>query len=100
MAATQQGGAHGHEVGDRVLAIANQLVQNAGDQSEGFGMVETDAASQASLGKEARLGDDELVKLWRRRQSCLISLRNIHPRIVQETKHKMKTNLFRSQLHD
>lgn len=44
-------------------AIADELVQDAGDQGEGFGVVEADAAGQAALGEEARLRYEEFVDL-------------------------------------
>lgn len=44
-------------------AIANQLLQHAGDERRGFTVVQFDAARQATLREVAKLGDDELVKL-------------------------------------
>lgn len=63
MSASEKSRAHGHEVRDSVFAIADEFVQGAGDEGEGFGVVEADAAGETALGEEAGLGDDELVDL-------------------------------------
>lgn len=52
-----------HEVGDGVVAIADQFVEDAGDQGESFGVVEADAAGEAALSELPGLGDEELVNL-------------------------------------
>lgn len=44
-------------------AIANEFVQNAGNEGEGFGVVQADTAGQAALSELAELGDDKLVEL-------------------------------------
>jgi len=61
--AAQQSGAEGHEVGDVVGAIADELVQDGGDEGEGFGVVEADAAGEAALGEVAEVGEGEFVYL-------------------------------------
>lgn len=53
MPSPEQRGAQVHEVGDRVRAIADELVYDVGDEREGFGVVEADAAREAALGLEA-----------------------------------------------
>jgi len=63
MAPAEQRRAEGHEVRDAMLAIADQLVQNAGDKGERFGVVEAHTAGQPLLGLKAHLADDELVEL-------------------------------------
>lgn len=63
MSASQQGGAQGHEVRDCVIAIADQLVQDRGDESKRLGMVEPDTAGEALLGEGAGGGDEEFVYL-------------------------------------
>lgn len=50
VAAAEQRGAQRHEVGDRVVAIADELVEDAGDERERFGVVKAQAAGQAALG--------------------------------------------------
>lgn len=54
-----------------MLAIADQFVQNVGDESEGFDVVEAHATGQALLGLEAELADYQLVDL---RQVVLVEL--------------------------
>lgn len=51
MATAKKCRAQGHEVGDSVVAIANQFVQDACDEGECFGVVESHSASEASLGE-------------------------------------------------
>jgi hypothetical protein len=51
----------GHEVRDAVRSIADELVQDAGDQGEGFGAVEAHAAGEAALGEGAQVRDGEFV---------------------------------------
>lgn len=63
MSSSEQGCAQGHEVCDCVVAISNELVEDAGDKGEGFGVVESDAASQTALSELTRLCDQELVDL-------------------------------------
>ena len=63
MSPAEQCRAERHEVRDAMLAISDELVQDTGDKCEGFSMVQADTAGEASLGKEADLGDDELVDL-------------------------------------
>ena len=63
MPATQKGGSEGHEVRDGVVAIADQFMQDIGDEGEGFGVVQAHTAGEAFLGEEAGLGDDEFVDL-------------------------------------
>ncbi|KAK0933243.1 hypothetical protein LTR29_015209, partial [Friedmanniomyces endolithicus] len=48
---------------DAVGAIADELVQDAGDEGEGFGVVEAEAAGEAALGEGADLGYQEFVDL-------------------------------------
>jgi hypothetical protein len=45
-------------------AIADEFVENAGYESEGFGVVEAHAAGESALGEGAGLCDEELVDLW------------------------------------
>lgn len=71
MAPAQQRGAERHEVCDRVVAIADEFLQDAGDQGEGFGVVEADTSCETALGEGAGLGDEELVDLsWWGRIEC------------------------------
>ena len=58
MSPTEQRRAERHEVRDAVLAIADEFVQDAGDEGEGFGVVEADAAGETTLGESADLGYD------------------------------------------
>lgn len=44
MSAAQQGCADGHEVCDGMGAIADEFVQDAGNEGEGFGVVQADTA--------------------------------------------------------
>jgi hypothetical protein len=44
-----------HERGDRVLAVADELLKLRRDQGRRFGLVEREAASEPLLGKEADL---------------------------------------------
>ena len=53
-----------HEVCDRVRAIADEFVENAGNQSKGFGMVQAHTTGKSALGEGAGLCDEELVDLW------------------------------------
>ena len=53
MSAAEESGAEGHEVRDGVVAIADEFVQDTGDEGEGFCVVELDAACQSSLGEDA-----------------------------------------------
>jgi hypothetical protein len=57
-----------------VVAIANEFLQDAGDQGEGFGVVETDASSETALGEGAGLGYEELVDLYRGGEEFNVSL--------------------------
>ena len=71
MAPAQHRGAERHEVCDCVVAIADEFLQDAGDQSEGFGVVEADTSCETALGEGAGLGDEELVDLqWWGRIEC------------------------------
>ena len=71
MAPAQQGGAERHEICDCVVAIADEFLQDAGDQGEGFGVVEADTSCETALGEGAGLGDEELVDLsWWGRIEC------------------------------
>ena len=52
-------------------AIADEFMENAGDKSKGFGMVQAHAAGKSALGEGAGLGDEELVDLqWWGRIEC------------------------------
>ena len=44
-------------------AIADKFMENAGDEGEGFGVVQAHAASESALGEGAGLCDEELVDL-------------------------------------
>lgn len=46
-----------------MISIADQFVQNASDEGEGFGMIEADTAGEAALGELADLGDEEFIYL-------------------------------------
>lgn len=63
MSPAQQGRAETHKVRDAVLAITDQLVQDCGNEREGFGVVQTDTTCQATLGEGTELGDNELIEL-------------------------------------
>ena len=63
MSAAEQGCPQGHEVRDCVRAITDEFLQDAGDQGEGFGVVEADTSCETALGEGAGLGDEELVDL-------------------------------------
>ena len=39
MPASQKGVANGHEVSDTVVAIADEYMQDGGDEGDGFGVV-------------------------------------------------------------
>lgn len=52
-----------HEVGDRVLAVANELCKLTGDQGSGFCLVETQSSGESLLSQAADLVEDELVQL-------------------------------------
>ena len=45
-------------------AIADEFVEDAGDEGEGFSVVEAYAASESALGESAGLCDEELVDLY------------------------------------
>ena len=59
----EQSRAEGHEVRDAVFAISDQFVKYIRYQCQCFCVVQSHPASQAFLGEEAGLGDDELVDL-------------------------------------
>ncbi|KAK0300374.1 hypothetical protein LTR01_009286, partial [Friedmanniomyces endolithicus] len=61
--AAQQRRAERHELRDAVGAIADELVQDAGDEGEGFGVVEAEAPREAALGEGANLGYEEFIDL-------------------------------------
>jgi len=63
MAPAQQCGAERHEVCDRVVSIADEFLQDAGDECECFSVVEADTSCETALGEGAGLGDEELVDL-------------------------------------
>lgn len=63
MATAEESRAQGHEIGDSVVAIANQFVQDACDEGESFGMIKSYAACEASLGELADLRYQELIYL-------------------------------------
>lgn len=63
VAPAQESRADGHEVGDAVGAIADEFVQDAGDEGQRFGVVESHAAGEAALGEVAEGGDEEFVDL-------------------------------------
>lgn len=44
-------------------AITDELLEDAGNEGEGFGVVQAHAAGEAALGEGAGLGDEELVDL-------------------------------------
>ena len=44
-------------------AIANEFVEDAGDEGESFGVVQAHAAGESALGEGAGLCDEELVDL-------------------------------------
>ncbi len=50
-----------HEVGDRVLAIANVLLQLESDECRRFGLVENETPRETFLREEAEVGEEELV---------------------------------------
>lgn len=54
-----------HELSDRMQPIANVLLEHRGNQCRRFRLVQFDAACQASLGQEARLGEEQLVSFSR-----------------------------------
>ncbi len=64
MSSAKKGGAEGHEVRDGVVAIADELVQDMGDQCQRFSVVESDSAGQAALGEGAGLSYEELIYLF------------------------------------
>jgi hypothetical protein len=47
-----------------MFAIADEFVEDGGDEAECFCAVESDAAGEAALGEEAGLGDYQLVYLF------------------------------------
>lgn len=55
--------ADGHEVCDAVGAIADELVQDGGEEGHGFGMVEAEAAGETALSEGAQVGEGEFVDL-------------------------------------
>ena len=59
----EQRGAEGHEICDGVLAIADPLVQDTGDESDGLSMIQTYASCEATLGEVAEVREGELVDL-------------------------------------
>lgn len=63
VSAPEQRFADGHEVRDAVGTIADELVQDGGDEGDGFGVVEFDAAGEAALGEVPEVGDEEFVDL-------------------------------------
>lgn len=63
MSSPQQCRPQRHEIGDCVLSIADEFVEDAGDEAEGFATVESYAACEATLCEEAGLGDYELIYL-------------------------------------
>jgi len=70
----EKGGAERHEVCDGVVAIADELVQDGGDEGEGFGVVEADAAGEALLGEGAGLVEEEFVYLLKESLSAISTL--------------------------
>jgi hypothetical protein len=76
MAAAEQSWAQRHEIRDAVAAIADEFVEHTGYQGEGFGAVETHAAGETSLGKEAQVGDREFVELMRWGKRSVIGKRS------------------------
>lgn len=63
MSSSQQCRPQRHEIGDGVLSIADEFVEDAGDEAEGFAAVESYTACESTLCEEARLGDYELIYL-------------------------------------
>lgn len=54
-----------------MVAIADEFLQDAGDQGEGFSVVKADTSCETTLGEGAGLGDEELVDLsWWGRIEC------------------------------
>lgn len=67
--ATEEGFAVRREGGDAVSAVADAFVDDVGDEPDGFGGIELEAAGEAALGEDADLGYEELVELGRRKES-------------------------------
>lgn len=63
MSPPQQSRAQRHEIGNRVLSIANEFLENAGDKAESFAAIKSYTARKSSLGEETGLGDDQLIYL-------------------------------------
>lgn len=70
---------------------------NAIDAYYGFAAVQLDASRQAALGKQAELGDDELVELWwgQRGAPCSLAAGTLHAR----QSCRPVTHLLGAQLH-
>ena len=63
MSSAEQRCSQCHKIRDRMRAIADEFMENAGDKSKGFGMVQAHAAGKSALGEGAGLCDEELVDL-------------------------------------